>query len=197
MIHEFIVRNQGNSELSILRVIPSCSCVSHSFDRTIPPGGEGGIKIGIETGGYGGQHLHRSILVKTNDPNNKKIYLTVTGKVTQSVTIKPAVVSLSGNPGQSLEALVTISPAKDFNIKILEMTQKIHTRIKAELAAPEQGNRDWHVKIRTYSDKADDFYDILTLKTDNPLKPELKVRVYAIYLDKTKIAIVPKKPHKH
>ena len=186
LIHEFVIKNQGDIELNILSVIPSCSCVSHSFDRAIPPGGEGVIKIGLKTDGYGGKQLHRSILVKTNDPNNKKIYLTVTGKVTSLVTIKPAMVSLSGTPGQNLEALVTISPAKNFNMKILAMTQKFNTPIKAELVAPEQSNRDWHIKITTYSDKADDLYDIITLQTDNPIKPELKVRVYAIYLDENK-----------
>ena len=185
LIHDFIIRNQGDTDLTIRRVMTSCSCVSHSFDRTIPPGGEGAIKIGVNTSGYGGRQLTRTILVETNDPANKKIHLSVTGKVTPTVTIKPDLVSLSGKPGQKLEALVTISPAKAFHMKILEMTQKFNSSIQAELVPPGQGSRDWHVKIKTYSDKVDDFYDILTLKTDNPAKPELKVRVYVTYFDKT------------
>ncbi|WDP92670.1 MAG: hypothetical protein HUN04_24285 [Desulfobacter sp.] len=129
--------------------------------------------------------MNKRILVKTDDPAKRQFYLTITGKVISIVEVKPAVVSLSGTPGQSLEALVTITPAENHDMKILEMTQKFNTNIKAKLVAPEQGKRQWQVKINTFSDKADDFYDILTLKTDNPLKPRLKVRVYAIYFEKS------------
>jgi len=186
LTHEFVIQNLGDSELNILGVVPSCSCVTHSFDRTIPPGGRGVIKISLDTDGYGGQDLQRQILVKTNDPDNKKLYLTVTCKVSSLVTVKPSTVMLSGTPGETLEAIVTINPAPDFNMKILGMTQKFNAQIKAKLVEPEPGSRDWQIKITTYSDKADDLYDILTLKTDNPAKPVLKVRVYAIYMDKSK-----------
>lgn len=129
--------------------------------------------------------MNKRILVKTDDPANQKLYLTITGKVISLVEVSPSVVSLSGAPGESLEATVTITPADSLEMKILDMTQKFNTNIKAELVAPEQGKRQWQIKIKSHSDKAEDFYDILTLKTDNPLKPRLKVRVYAIYFDKT------------
>ncbi len=115
----------------------------------------------------------------------KKFYLTILGKVTRIVEIKPRVVSLSGVPGDSLSATVTITPLNSHDMKILGITQKFNTNIKADLVAPKAGQRQWTVNITAFSDKADDFYDILTLKTDNPLKPKLKIRVYAIYLDKT------------
>jgi len=128
--------------------------------------------------------MNKKILVKTDDPGNKQFYLTITGKVNAIVEIKPSVVSLSGVPGESLESMVTIIPAKNYPLNITEMVQKFNTNIKAELLAPEQGKREWRIRIKSFSNKADDFYDIITLKTDNPLKPRLKVRVYAIYFDK-------------
>lgn len=129
--------------------------------------------------------MNKRILVKTDDPANKKLFLTITGKVNSVVHIKPAVVSLSGMPGQTLESTVTITPAENYDMKILGLTQKFkNNNIKAQLLPPEQGSREWRVKIESFSDKADDFYDILTLKTDSKLKPKLRVRVYAIYLDK-------------
>lgn len=128
--------------------------------------------------------MNKKILVKTDDPAKKQFYLSITGRVNRIVEIKPSVVSLSGAPGESLEAVVSIIPAENYEMNITNINQKFNTNIKAELLAPEQGKKEWQIKIKSFSDKADDFYDIITLKTDNPLKPFLKVRVYAIYLDK-------------
>ncbi len=129
--------------------------------------------------------MNKKILVKTDDPANAQFHLTITGKVDRIVEIKPSVVSLSGVPGESMESMVTIIPAENHDFNIIEMVQKFNTNIKAQLLAPEQGKREWRIRINSFSDKADDFYDIITLKTDSPLKPKLTVRVYAIYLDKT------------
>jgi hypothetical protein len=129
--------------------------------------------------------MNKRILVHTDDPQNKKFYLTVAGKVDPVVDINPGTVSLSGAPGEELSAVVTITPAEKYDFKILEMKQKFNTQIKAELVPPEAGSRVWRVKIKTQSDKADDLYDIISFKTDSPFKPKFKVRVYAIYFEKT------------
>ncbi|PIE60873.1 MAG: hypothetical protein CSA29_06300 [Desulfobacterales bacterium] len=144
------------------------------------------MTIALDTKGYGGRQISKRILVNTNDPAQKKRYLTFSGKVIRIVEIKPSVVSLSGRPGESLSAKVTITPSKSHDMKILGMTQQFNTNIKADLVAPKNGERQWTVNINAFSDKADDFYEILTLKTDNPLKPKLKIRVYAIYMDEIK-----------
>lgn len=128
--------------------------------------------------------MKKKIVVHTDDPNNKKFYLTISGKVSKLVDIQPDKVNLSGEPGQSLEAVVTITPVEGQDFKILELKQKYDTQIKAELIHPEKGQRQWLVKIKSFSDKEDDLYEIITLKTDSPYKPKLKIRVYAIYLDK-------------
>ena len=105
----------------------------------------------------------------------------VTGRVESVVEITPRTVSLSGAPGEVLEAVVTVTPSDKYKFSILEMEQKFNTQIKAQLVKLE-GNSAWQVKITTSSQKADDLYDIITLKTDSKYKPILKIRVYAIYL---------------
>ena len=129
--------------------------------------------------------MNKRIMVKTDDPSNAQFYLTITGRVNRVAEVSPSVVSLSGVPGEALEATVTITPAENYEFKILEMSQKFNDQIKAELLAPKPGEKAWQIRVKTYSDKADDLYDIITLKTDSPYKPQLKVRVYAIYFDKT------------
>lgn len=110
----------------------------------------------------------------------------MTGKVENVVEITPRTVSLSGAPGEVLEAIVTITPKDKYKFTILGLEQKFNTQIKAQLVKPVQGDLAWQVKITTTSQKADDLYDIITLKTDSKYKPTLKIRVYAIYLKKDK-----------
>ncbi len=127
--------------------------------------------------------MTKTIKVKTNDPGNRQFNLVITGRVDHIVKIVPSTVSLSGAPGQELKTVVTITPEEKYGFSILELSQKINTQIQAELVRPKPGSRDWQIKIKASSDKADDLYDIITLKTDSQYKPKLKIRVYAIYMD--------------
>ncbi len=96
--------------------------------------------------------------------------------------ITPRTVRLSGVPGEVLEAMVTITPSDKYKFSIIGLEQKFNTQVKAQLVKPSKVNSTWQVKITTSSQKADDLYDIITLKTDSKYKPTLKIRVYAIYL---------------
>ena len=127
--------------------------------------------------------MNKKIQVKTNDPDNKAFFLVVRGPVKEIVTISPRTVSLSGAPGDTLKDVVTITPGDGFEFNIVGLKQKFNKEIKAELVRPEKGKSDWQVKVTCFSDKADDLYDYITLKTDSPHKPILKIRVYAIYFD--------------
>jgi predicted HNH restriction endonuclease len=130
--------------------------------------------------------LKKKILVKTDDPDKKQFNLVVTGKVETVVDIMPRTVSLSGAPGDVLEARVTITPAEKYGFSILELTQKFNTNIKAQLIKPDIGNQAWQVKISSTSQKTETLYDVITLKTDSKYKPTLKIRVYATYFKKDK-----------
>lgn len=115
--------------------------------------------------------------------------------------ITPRTVSLSGSPGDVLEAMVTITPMDKYKFSILGLDQKYNTQIKATLVRPDMVNQDmvnqdmgkpgkkksaWQVKVTSTSQKADDFYDIITLKTDSKYKPKITIRVYAIYFAEEK-----------
>lgn len=97
--------------------------------------------------------------------------------------VTPSTLSLSGKPGEKLAGVVRITSAEGYPFSILEMSQKFKDRIQAELIPPEGKDGEWQVRVSVHSDKADDLYDIITLKTDSPYKPLLTIRVYAIYFD--------------
>ncbi|MCK5349237.1 MAG: hypothetical protein KAJ25_07590, partial [Desulfobacula sp.] len=111
--------------------------------------------------------MKKTILVKTDDPGKKKFNLVVTGPVEKVVEINPVSVYLDGTPGETLESIVTITPSEKYKFSILGMEQKINTRIKAQLMEPKGDEKFWQIKIKSTSDKADDLYDVLTLKTDS------------------------------
>ncbi|NOX35235.1 MAG: hypothetical protein GXP56_16150 [Deltaproteobacteria bacterium] len=128
--------------------------------------------------------MKKVVLVKTDDPQKRKFNLVVTGQVEKVADINPASVYMNGKPGDTLEAVVNITPSEKYKFSILGMKQKINTRIKATLIEPVKGKKTWQIKIKSTSDKAKDLYDVLTLKTDSKYKPELTIRVYAIFLGK-------------
>ena len=123
----------------------------------------------------------KNILVKTDDPKNKKFYLKIVGKVKEIIKISPSTVNLSGAPGQTLSDVVTIEPAHKDELKILGMTLKYNKQIKTELITPAQGKKTWQVRVSCYSDHSGDIYDFITLTTDNPNKSHLRISVYAFF----------------
>jgi hypothetical protein len=128
--------------------------------------------------------LKKTTTVKTDDPANKKLKLVVTGPVEKVVDIKPASVYMDGNPGDKLEATVTITPSEKYPFSIQGMTQKMKNGIVATLIEPEGGSNIWKIKVTATSEKPNDLYDVLTLKTDSQYKPKIVIRAYAIFLKK-------------
>lgn len=125
--------------------------------------------------------MKKVTLVKTDDPNKKKLNLTVTGWVEKIVEIDPDPVYLHGKPGETLGATVTITPSDKYGFSILEMEQRGKSNIEATLIKPGKVQKQWQIKVKSYSKTADDLYDVLTLKTDSKFRPILTIRIYAIF----------------
>lgn len=86
--------------------------------------------------------MSKNILVKTDDPENKKFYLKITGTIKEIVKISPSTVNLIGAPGQTLSEVVTIEPIQMDELKILGMKLRYNKQIKAELIKPGQGEKN-------------------------------------------------------
>ncbi|MBT3176406.1 MAG: hypothetical protein HOG03_09180 [Desulfobacula sp.] len=128
--------------------------------------------------------MKKVIQVKTDDPGKKKFHLVVTGPVEKIVDILPGSVFLKGVPGDTLETVVNIIPVEKYSFSILGMEQKGNTGIHLKLIESKAGKKSWQVKIKCTSDKAQNLYDIVTLKTDSLYKPKLIIRVHAIFIEK-------------
>lgn len=130
--------------------------------------------------------MTKTILVKTDDPQRRTLNLVVTGQVDRIAEINPPSVYLNGKAGESLEAVVTVTPSEKYAFTLLGLEKRNKSRIEATLVQPEKGGRTWQIRIKCRSDKAEDLYDELVLKTDSPYAPTISIRVSAVFLDEKK-----------
>ena len=73
----FKIKNQGQSDLEIKSVSPSCGCTTSNFDKVVAPGKEGGITLAVEkTEGYKGEVVKTATVI-TNDPDQQQFVLTL------------------------------------------------------------------------------------------------------------------------
>lgn len=90
VIYDVKYRNVGNEELIISEVKPSCgSCMVLSFDKNVPPGGEGEIKAIMDTVKRQGA-VGIGVAVSSNDPVTPIVQLALAGGVrSHTVTAAP------------------------------------------------------------------------------------------------------------
>ena len=88
-----------------------------SYPRQIPAGGEGKISIKVNTSGYGGRTLKKSIEVFTNDPANSHITLGMMGNVARFASLKPTFARLVGEVGTDIKKSITITRKRIIRLK--------------------------------------------------------------------------------
>jgi hypothetical protein len=178
VLHDFIVLNTGKARLDILEVKPDCGCTTVSYSRHIPPGGRGTIAILLDTAGFGGEHLAKTISVRTNDPEKPAFNLLVTGDVLPLADIKPAEVKLTGTAGQVIRQTVTIATVPENPFKILEVRAEKGKDVRYELhELKSAGTGRYRLEVFNIKPVKGWYIDTLFLKTTSRRSPVLKIRV--------------------
>lgn len=130
--------------------------------------------------------MKKTVKVRTNDPERRKLDLVVKGPVERVVKVSPASVHLYGKPGQTLETTVTVTPSERYAFSILKLVHLEGSGIRAELIKPSKKNRSWQVRISGSAPQAIKLHDYVTLKTDSKYKPEIHIRVFFMFTDPEK-----------
>ncbi|MBA4366994.1 MAG: hypothetical protein C0403_05075 [Desulfobacterium sp.] len=146
----------------------------------MPPGEEGTIKIKVNTNGFGGHQLKKTIQVETNDNRYPKFNLVVTGYVEKFVTILPERIKLAGQPQTLIKTSVSIIPEEKFPFKILEVTAKTGINIRQDLQETEisTGKKGYLLTVENLKKETGRYFDTITLKTDSKIRPEIAISVY-------------------
>jgi hypothetical protein len=117
--------------------------------------------------------------VFTNDPQNPSLGLTISGKVEKFVTVSPNVVRLFGLAGTPIKATVQIIPEKKYPFRITEVKAKDGSNINFKLQEEKKSQIvRYALTVENKKTEKGRYHDIVYLKTDNRLKPQIKVNVY-------------------
>jgi hypothetical protein len=150
-----------------------------SYPRQIPAGGEGTIRIKVNTNGYGGRTLKKNIEVFTNDTQNPRIALSIAGSVLAFAQMDPPYARLAGQAGTDIKAAITITRQAAFPFKILEAKARNGSDIAVEVKEFEQGGENGYiVTVVNKKNIAGRYADMLILSTDSTVKPAITVPVY-------------------
>jgi hypothetical protein len=87
--HDFLLRNVGNALLELTKGGTSCSCtLSELNQRVVAPGKSAKVTVQWKSKGEWGPY-RQSATILTNDPDNPRVELTITGRLTPGLQVSP------------------------------------------------------------------------------------------------------------
>lgn len=174
----FELTNIGNQPLTITNVKTSCGCTAAVLSATtILSDATGLVEIKMTTSNPG--NMKKTATVYSNDPKRPQVQLTVSATVKQVWAWSPSqsfyfgAVAADDNP--SMELILKNTEETDF--KIIECKQN-RPEFKVEFG--EIKNHAVPVKVSVLpTAKRVTLFDYLTIVTDNPKQPEIRIQARA------------------
>ena len=138
ILHDFVIRNVGDTDLEINRVISSCNvCLKAKLDKfEIPPGGASRLHARLDLRLLSGS-ISRSITIESNDPQNAWVMLELAGTVTPSYQMTPLEIVLDLSQGQKM-AMAEIAPLVRLHAPLSQVNYD-NTNILAKVSAAGPG----------------------------------------------------------
>lgn len=142
----------------------------------------------MNTNGFGGKNVSKSATIFTNDEKNHKLRVTISGKVEKFVSIAPRTVNLKGVSGKKITSSVKITPEDKYPFKIVGKPRvKDGKSISFKLEEKKSEKPEYLLTVENTQKENGRYSDIIYLKTDSEIKPEIEIRVYgSISEDKSK-----------
>lgn len=118
--HEFVVRNDGDADLVIQRIAPSCGCTAAAMSASaIKPGASEKIKVTFNTAGFHGTKT-KSVSVLTNARNQAEFVLKLQGNIERNVIVSPERLDFGEIASDTSLPLRT----REFSVEVTEGTDK-------------------------------------------------------------------------
>jgi len=146
------------------------------YDRVIPPGGKGKVTMGIDSSRIRGK-FEKKAIVWSNDPDRMSVALYLKGEVKPHISLEPgAYISLVGVKGETPPGHVEIINNHESPVKITGVDNDLPDRVRWRLEEITPGSL-YRLEVEDISKKGGDYTAHLTIRTDNPEKPELTLIV--------------------
>ena len=181
---DFVIENQGQADLEITDVRPSCGCTVASFDKKIAPGAKGKVHADLETIDFQGP-IAKTITVLSNDPANPRLTLTIKAKIEPHVAVTPGyaryIYVQTLEPGTLSQTLWAID-YPDFQVLEVKSPYPFITttfrEAKGDEAKPEGTGRQWRIDMTIQPDAAvGPLREFLVVKTNHPKQPEVRIPI--------------------
>jgi len=177
--HEFAFRNVGDATLQIIKVRTSCGCTAALVTKEeVPPGGEGRVKTTFRTTNYKGTQ-RKSIYVETNDPEQPRVTLRLSGEVKVEVEVSPAMIYARDLvPGESRPYKLVVKRSDGEELRITKVTA---SRPEIHVGEPEvRDDGSYEVEVTLGPDLPEGRLNgQVTIETDSARQPRVSVRIYA------------------
>jgi len=138
--HDFVLKNDGNMDLTIQRMVPGCGCTAVSTNNnTVPAGATGAITVEFDSSGFEGEK-YKPVTVYTNDPDKSSFTLALKGNIESDISVTPkniffgevtqgqkslaqdVIVEIKGNSDSKIEEVKSYS--KNLSVNQLENGDK-------------------------------------------------------------------------
>jgi hypothetical protein len=146
------------------------------YDRVIPPGGKGKVAIKIDSSRIMGR-FEKKAIVWSNDPDRMSVALYLKGEVKAHISLEPGgYISLVGVKGKTPTGHVEIINNHETPVKITNVDNDLPDRIRWRIKEIKPGF-DYRLEVEDIAKKGGSYTAHLTIRTDNPEKPELTLIV--------------------
>ena len=107
--------------------------------------------------------------------------------VDKFATIDPRHVSIQGYVGDTIKKKISIKPQEKYPFKILDARARRGKDIKLELQEVKGANgTEYALLVENLKTDKGRYMDVITLKTDSPIRPQFTVRVYGYLRDRSR-----------
>jgi hypothetical protein len=190
--HTFVIKNTGKGTLIIEKAAPSCGCTVPTFDKEIPPGGQGSVKAVVNTEAQSFGMLSKKVTITSNDPVEKDIVLTLNFELTAAIRVLPKDnVVFTSRTGASAEEKLVLhgEEGKPFAVRAVETDSEFvdakFEKVKSKMVEVDknlvanQGDYILTVKLSPKTPAGFLSGRKVLVKTDSKEMPEVSIRVSA------------------
>jgi len=152
-----------------------------SYDRSIPPGGEGKITLKLNTTGYEGK-VRKAARVYTNDPKTPQEILVIDALVKTPIMVSDKVVFLQGTTQETITRSIDIRGELNKPLKLEPVDYTLDKKVKFNIEEVTKGKL-YRVTFTSIPNVGNYYQGLLKLRTSYPEKPELVIHVRGKFLN--------------
>ena len=152
-----------------------------SYDRSIPPGGEGKITLKLDTKGYEGK-LRKTAIVYTNDPKTQQDMLFIEALIQTPIMISERIISLRGTTQEIITKTVDIRGELNKPLKLDPVEYTLDKKVKFNMEEVAKGEH-YRITFTSIPNVGNAYQGLLKFRTNYPEKPEIVIYVRGRFLN--------------